>query len=267
MYSGLGRALPPTTGPWLPGTVYWPYGPEPWIDVMAGLGQDDDLVNPCGGMRWQTLSDGRIQLEDGSIPEFAPDSPTFENLRLTWENWAPEFRAAARAKGVKVPVGWLVAIANNETGFLAKSPETQARVLSGDGFGSIGIMQPLAMNARELGYDPDDRYDPYLNIEMGAKELTRGFERPNGQKGGFPVVAAMFNGGPGNGGCKMGNDIFNLKGYKGKYATMAIKGLNSAIAYLPLEEKSGLRTAAMGVGLMGVGLAVAVALWPRKRSA
>lgn len=266
MYGALGRVVFSHGEPWLPGTVYWPYGPEPWIHTMSGLGQEDDFVNPCGGMRWRTLSDGRIQLEDGLIPEFAPDSPTFENLRLTWENWAPEFRAAARAEGVKVPVGWLVAIANNETGFLAKNPELQSRIASSDGFGSIGIMQPLAMNARELGYDPDDRYDPYLNIEMGAKELTRGFERPNGQAGGFPVVAAMFNGGPGGGGCKMGNDVFNLKGHKGKYATMAIKGLNSAIAYLPLEAGVSRAAIGMGLGLMGIGVAAAYYLWPKKRA-
>lgn len=232
--------------------------------MYHGLGEISELVNPCGGMRWQTLSDGRIQLEGGSIPEFDPNSPTFENLRLTWQNWTDEFRAASKITGI--PIGWLVAIANNETGFLASNPERQRTEPSADGYGSIGIMQPLAMNARELGYHPDDRYDARLNIEMGAKELLRGSERPNGAAGGFPVVAAMFNGGPGNGGCRTGNDVFNLKGHRGKYATMAIKGLNSAIAYLPLEE-SFIKRAGIGLGLMGLGLGAVVVLWPRRAHA
>ncbi len=226
--------------------------------AVYGLGADDGFVNPCGGMRWRTLEDGRIELEDGTIPAFSPDSESFKNLALTWQNWEDEFREAAAVTGV--PEAWLLAIANNETGFLARTPDKQRTVLSSDGFGSIGIMQPLAQNAREFGYHPDDRYDAYLNIEMGGKELRRGAERPNGAAGGFPVVAAMFNGGPGSGGCKPGNDVFNLKGHQGRYATLAIRGLNSAIEHLPVDERVALAGAGPMLWTLALG-SVAFAGW------
>lgn len=184
-------------------------------------------VNPCGGLFWRTLADGRIEIQGGGTPEYPPDSAAFKNLALTWKNWAPEFQSAAKRFGV--PVGWLVSIANAETGFVAHNKDLQRTIPSSDGYGSIGIMQPLAMVAQMYGYNPAARSNPQTNIDIGARLLA---DNARKNPSGFPAVAAMYNSGKV---CKPGNDAFNLAGHQGKYATTAIRGLNTAIRYLPLS--------------------------------
>lgn len=217
-----------------------------------------EYTNPCGGVKWRTLSDGRIELEDGTTPAFGLTSAEAKQLLLTWQNWSSEFRGASERLGL--PVEWLVAIAAMETGGYAANKEKQRTIGSFDG--SIGIMQPLALVAHMFGYTSEDRYDAYKNIDMSSRLLRSNALTKNGAHG-FPVVAAMFNGGQGNGGCNTGNDKFNLKGTslrKTRYATDAIKYLNTAIE-AGWMATTGLPVAAIGIGLALAGIGAATALW------
>jgi len=223
--------------------------------TLGALGQDSfGWLNPCGGMRWRTNADGRIELEDGSVPEYAPGSVGYKQVEQTWNNFSGEFENAAY--DVDLPIEWLVGIATSETGFLSGNKEKQRTVESQDGYSSIGVMQPLPSVARIYGYSADDRFDAQKNIEIGAKVLQSNNLRTSG---GFPVVAAMYNGGQGRGGCNIGNDVFNLKGYRGAYVTGAIKNMNTAAGIVGAGGVSKLAIAA-GIGLVGVGVATAVML-------
>lgn len=221
-----------------------------------------EYTNPCGGVRWRTLSDGRIELEDGTVPSFGLTSAEAKQLLLTWQNWSSEFRGASERTGV--PVEWIVAVAAMETGGYAANKEKQRTISSFDG--SIGIMQPLAAVAHMFGYTSEDRYDAYKNIDMSTRLLRSNAQTKNGAHG-FPVVASMFNGGQANGGCNTGNDKFNLKGWvkpgspgTARYATDAIKYLNTAIE-AGWMATTGLPVAAIGIGLALAGIGAATALW------
>jgi hypothetical protein len=219
------------------------------------LGQESaGYINPCGGRKWRTLEDGRIEIEGQGVPMYELGSGSFENVRRTWENWKSEFRSSARR--LDVPLGWLVAIAAAETGFVSEDKELQARIVSADGYASVGIMQPLASVAIQHGYKATDRYDPQLNIDIGAKVLLANAKSKLGPAG-FPVIAAMYNAGHA---CNPGNDQFNLAGYKGKYASTAIRGLNTAITHLDLSAVSWPLILGVGLGIAGVAAAGAIAL-------
>lgn len=216
-------------------------------------------VNPCGGLPWRTLADGRIEVQGQGVPNWAPASSQRKYLVQTWTNWKPAFEAAAKKFGLQA--SWLVAIATMETGLWSGKPAQQATIASEDGYGSIGVMQPLVMVATMYGYQPAERADPAKNIDMGAHLLYDDWRTKNGQAGGFPVVAAMFNGGAGSGGCNPGNDVFNLKGYRGPgwptavYASNAIRYQNTARELgIGASAASGSLTYALaGAALVAVG--------------
>jgi len=181
-----------------------------------------DWTNACGGKRWRTLPNGAIEVEGEGVITWPTTSLRHSYLTRTWENWGQFFMHAAEK--FKVPAAWLVAIATQETGLWANNPQRQASIVSTDGFSSVGIMQPIPAAARMLGYTPDDRYNPKLNIEMGADYLARGADAQ-----GFPRLASKYNAGLWSK-CKPGNDRFNLPGHRGEYVDFAIRYLNSAIA-------------------------------------
>lgn len=204
---------------------------------LSDLGDDTAMigswVNPCGGVRWRELSDGRIEVEGHGVPNWPVGSAQRKYLTQTWLNWRAHFEAASRKHGL--PAHWLAAIATMETGLWSGNPAKQASITSEDGYGSVGVMQPLAMVATLYGYKPDDRYDPAKNIDMCTRLLVANLKTKNGQLGRFPVIAAMFNGGASGGGCNPGNDIYNLKGYRAPgwpsavYAGNSIRYNNAAV--------------------------------------
>ena len=181
--------------------------------------------NPCGGVRWLTLEDGTIEVEGQDVPVYAEGSADFESLRKTWENWTDEFRGAAEARGVLA--SWLVAIATQETGHVAGNPERQRTIESSDGHGSIGIMQPLASFARQQGYDPDDRYDPAKNIDMGAIGIAKRVALYGPE---LPLVSAAYNAGS----ARCSSAGTNSWGYvsTGNYIGRVVKFNNTAILSL-----------------------------------
>lgn len=199
------------------------------IMVVAASG----WVNPCGGTKWRTLSDGRVEIEGQGIPVWPEGSPQRRYLVQTFANWKTLFESVANK--YQLPVSWLVAIATMETGLWSGNAQKQATIGSFDG--SVGIMQPLIVVAQQYGYSSADRADPAKNIDMCSHLIADNARTVNGRAGGFPVVAAMFNGGQSRGGCNPGNDQFNLKGYHGPggswktaiYATDAIRHQNTAV--------------------------------------
>jgi len=223
------------------------------MDRIMVVAAGSDWVNPCGGVRWRTLANGSIEVEGQGVPIWAPGSPQFKYLNQTWLNWRAHFEAAARKYGI--PPSWLVAIATMETGLWSGNPKQQATIGSFDG--SIGIMQPLTIVSSIYGYSSADRADPAKNIDMGSHLIFDDSRTTNGKIGGFPVVAAMFNGGASKGGCNPGNDVFNLKGYRGPpgarwptavYASNAIRYQNAAVLTLRTDQQVASTSAGMLVG-------------------
>jgi len=208
-------------------------------------------VNPCGGKRWRTLPSGAIEVEGEGVPVYPPGSLEHKYLTQTWANWAPQFESSAARFGV--PVTWLLAAATQETGLWSNNPAKQASITSGDAYGSIGIMQPIPSTAVMLGYSAADRYDPQLNIDMGAKLMGKQLDA-----NGFPTVAAKYNSG---GTCRTGNDRFNLRGYKGQYVGNVLRYNNAAVALGIGGAKSTLAST-LGwslfgaVAVLGVGLVI-----------
>jgi soluble lytic murein transglycosylase-like protein len=226
---------------------------------MVEVPMTTDWVNPCGGTRWRTLDDGAIEVEGQGVPMYAADSSNTKYLSQTWANWKPHFQTTAKKFGL--PVSWLVAIATMETGMWSGNPQKQATILGGDGTGSLGIMQPLPSVSAMYGYQQSQVADPGNNIDVGGHVILAALKTANGQAGGFPVVAAMYNGGASRGGCNVGNDEFNLKGYGGRYVGPAIRYQNAAIRLLKVNAASGNLLMSFSLGLLATGGLAVGMLW------
>lgn len=220
-------------------------------------------VNPCGGKRWRNHVDGRIEVEGEGFPDWPDTAPQAKYLRQTWTNWAPQFRAAAKAYP-NVPIQWLLAIATQESGLWSGPPvgvpggETQRTIGSKDGFSSIGIMQPIPGTATMLGFKPDDRYDAGLNILMGAKLMSQNAAKESGSAG-LPALAALYNSGRL---CLAGRDEFGLRVHTGSnYAMQAIRWNNQAIRLGVGKSTTGgvgLALPVLAFGVAAVGVVVAL---------
>lgn len=186
-------------------------------------------TNPCGGAKWRALPDGRFEIEGMGILDCQPGSVCEKNVLQTYNNWKSAFQAVARRH--QLPVSWLVALASNETGFLSSKPDQQRTVASSDGYGSIGIMQPLPGEVTRLGFSLADRTDPEKNIEIGARILKEGLART---KGDFPAASVLYNAGhlcPTQSNLQKGNyhPSLNVAGYKGRYLPDAVRHNNTAV--------------------------------------
>lgn len=228
--------------------------------LLAMLAPQAGWVNPCGGALWRTLDDGSVEVDGHGRWKHEPGSAGYKTLETTYLNWAREFHDVARQ--YDVPVSWLVAIAANETGYLASRPDYQRTVSRTEpsGVTSVGIMQPLTVTAAALGFDPSQLGDAFTNISVGAAFMLNPKMAGKNLAYGFPAVAATYNAGHI---CNTGNDIFNTAGHKGAYVTNAIKFLNTAIINMDVDgySSSGAARMGMGLGLGIVGLGVAVAVY------
>lgn len=217
-------------------------------------------VNPCGGARWRTLDDGSVEVEGHGFWKHDPGSAGYKTVETTYLNWAQDFHDVSKKYGV--PVSWLVAIAANETGFLASRPDSQRTVSRTEpsGVTSVGIMQPLTVTASALGFDPSKLGDAFTNISVGAAVMVSPSMAGKNLQHGFPAIAATYNAGHV---CNTGNDVFNTAGHKGQYVTNAIKFLNTAVLGMDLDgyASSGASRMSMGLSLGIVGLGVAVAVY------
>lgn len=91
-------------------------------------------------------------------------------------------------------------------------------IVSKDGYGSVGILQLLPATAQGLGYSPQDRLDPWKNIDMYGKFMTKYHPQTQEQ------AARMWNGGPGG-----ANKPATLKYWQRVQQVMAQQGNNPNI--------------------------------------
>lgn len=192
---------------------------------MAVVAPSSAWVNPCGGLPWRTRSDGTIELQGIGVPSYAPTSSAAKYLTQTWRNWQTQFQSAAKTYGV--PVAWLLAIATQETGAWSANPDHQRTIISGDGYGSVGIMQPLPSTAVSMGFSTSDVYDPLKNISIGAKLISKDMARYPGA--GFPACAAAFNAGHACGASDAELQLAGFVGSSGAYPRSALTLLNTAL--------------------------------------
>jgi len=97
-----------------------------------------------------------------------------------------EIRAALDRAAAKVGLDprLLYALAWAESGFCP-------RAVSKDG--AIGLLQVMPKTARELGFNPKDLWDPYVNALAGGRYLKKQYLR----WGNLRLALAAYNAGPG----------------------------------------------------------------------
>lgn len=200
-------------------------------------------MNPCGGVDWRWLDDGRVEV-GGVVQATSPGDPFFEGLAASWESWRSEILAAAERWGL--PPEWILALMAVETGAWADDPERQASI--GSSAGAVGLMQIMPSTARYLGYDADDRYDPALNVLMGAKLFRELVDR----HGDAVAATAPYNSGRL---CCPGRNAFNLctDSVAGvPYPALFARNVNGALEHLdtaPSLAWVGVLGLAAGAGL------------------
>jgi hypothetical protein len=217
-----------------------------------------DWTNPCGGVTWRELPDGRIEVDGRGIPLYEPGSARYRLVEQTWDNWGRLFVRASRDHGV--PVSWLVAIASVETGPWSDDPSEQAEAVSYAG--ARGVMQIMPATASQiLDRDPDAMFNPAANIDAGAELIAITMRNV---RSGLPAICGVYNSGnvcckeppapSGTVGCKVGcQNQFRICTH-GDYPLAAIMYNNTALTYLDLSAGPQLATM-LGLGLLAVGAA------------
>lgn len=211
-----------------------------------------EWTNPCGGKRWRTLSDGRIEVEGEGVPSYPPGSPQYAYMTCCWQRWGGLIRGAAAKYGV--PVSWIVAIMSQETGlWCPKGGLTQEAIVSGDG--GYGLMQIQNSTAPSCGGTPRDMLEPARNIDCGAQVLQRQMKRYGRD---LPAVAAAYNAGSVR--CNVGRNVWSLHS-TGDYPGNVLRYSNAAI-------EAGFGGTSwrfyVGLGLVALGGATAYGIWSGK---
>src|SRR5690606_5092822 len=150
------------------------------------------VYNKCGGVRFRTLPDSRIEIENQGVPTYAPGSIEYSQLAQTWKNWGGLIRKYASKNGI--PPSYILAIATKETGLWSSDKNRQATM--GSSVGAQGIMQVMPCSVFERGRFKDivcgkDRTNPEQSIKMGATILADHLTFFNG----FPEAATVYNSG------------------------------------------------------------------------
>lgn len=148
--------------------------------------------NKCGGKRFRTLPDYRIEIEDQGVPTYPPGSIEYSQLERTWKNWGGLIRKYARKNGI--PPSYVLAIATKETGLWSADKKRQASM--GSPAGAQGIMQVMPCSVFTNGRFKDvvcgkDRTNPEQSIKMGATILADHLTFFQG----FPEAATVYNSG------------------------------------------------------------------------
>lgn len=219
---------------------------------MLGMG----WVNPCGGRRWQTLADGRIEIEGEGIPLYEPGSAQFAQMKQAWDNWSGYIRSAARRHDV--PVSWMIAIMTMETGPWADNPQEQATIVSPAG--AVGPMQVMPATGEMLGFRGTQLYEPRYNIQAGAGAMRYWMDRGASS---LPEVSSRYNSGRlcgARANCGITNE-WRLCAAS-NYPRKTILWNNAAIEHLGLGF-SLTTMLGVGLGVAGVGWAIAIATGAR----
>jgi soluble lytic murein transglycosylase-like protein len=214
-------------------------------------------ANKCGGKRWRTLRDGRIEVEGEGVPLVRPGTARFKQLERNWRNWSSLLSSAAAR--YKLPLSWLVALATVETGSWSDRPSVQASIRSPAG--AVGIMQIMPQ------YQPESAAqltDPRTNTNVAARivrDLVDGRTGPE-----LPHIASAYNAGAGSTSlgvrCAPSRNEWALMA-DANYPRQALELNNSAITYLKLGRVS-LASVATG-SILAAAVLGAVWWWRQRR--
>lgn len=212
-----------------------------------------EFRNPCGGRAWAVREDGVIEVE-GGVLLYEPGSLQYVQMQNCYENWGCIARSKSEAVGI--PTSWTLAIMTTETGLWAADPIAQAGKLSYTG--AIGLMQIEPATARQYGYQPEQMYDPALNIECGTRLLGR--LKSMGHD--LPASAAIYNSGKvcQSSGCTVAANEWSLCG-QNDYPGHVIRWNNTALTYFNLGLWPCVwKPIGLGLAVAGIGYAAAIAL-------
>lgn len=222
-----------------------------------------DWANPCNGLRWRTLANGKIEVEGKGTP--MPSAALAKYLDQSWVNFSPEILAASAKRGVSP--AWIVAIIATETGLWSGSRAKQSVVASSCCVGPMAIMIAPSPNYRTFGgyTSPSEMYEPAKNIDTGAAIMRSWMDKGYD----LPMITARYNSGglccpnspavasaPG----KRQQNAYNLcsAAISGtSYPEMAIMFNNYAVSR-GIKAAAGVSMLAVGVALAGIGVATAI---------
>jgi hypothetical protein len=237
--------------------------------MLIAIGQvDDEFVNPCGGVGWRTLSDGRIEIQGRGV--LYPDDTVRRYVEQSWLNFGPEILAAAERRDV--PPEWLLAIITVETGLWSSSRKKQSVIASDCCVGPMAIMVSPSPNYKTFGgySSAQEMFEPAKNIDTGAAIvrfwMDKGYD--------LPMITARYNSGglccptspdvPSKPGGRQSNPYHlcsaSIAGVS--YPELAIMCNNYAVLLLGGTAATGL----IAAGIVLAGLGVAAALWLVRRN-
>jgi hypothetical protein len=209
----------------------------------------DFVKNPCGGARWRQLPGGFIEIEGLGVPIVGPGDARFTNIERTWKNFGTELAHAAKLYGL--PVSWLLAFANQETGNLSGNAAKQEGAVSPDG--GYGLMQ---IQLGKGGPYPEAPADWLLNAAVSTKLSAQFIREKLVARYGWelPLLGAGYNAGSVR--CATGRNTFNLV-QTGEYSRNLVLYNNSALQHLdldpPFKWEEGLVWTLAGLTLVGAG--------------
>jgi hypothetical protein len=208
----------------------------------------DWISNSCGGARFRTLPDHRIEIEGMGVPVLDPSSALYRQLAQTWANWSGPIRRNARRTGI--PPSYLLAVATKETGLYSADKARQATI--GSPAGAVGVMQvmPCAIFQREPYKSlvcTRDRANPDDSFYIGATLLA---EKVRALRG-LPPAASSYNAGSLK--CATGqhaSNVFNWH-HEHDYSFLVTQLNNTAIERLRVNEPELLKLFIGSAALVG----------------
>lgn len=248
------------------------------------------VFNKCGGARFRTHPDFRVEVEGRGVETFAPGSPNYKLLAQTWKNWGHLIRkwskirtkecqdhrkclekgdtTSGKCKALKekmgkgscalVPPSNILAIMTQETGFLSDDKVKQAT--TGSPAGAMGLMQIMPCRIFSATHPVGkecravDREDPDGSVRIGSFMLQRHL----GSRGGLSAAASNYN--SGNLTCWNGKHVKNVFNWHHEqdYAHRVTKFNNTAIqmGVNNTSEMPWWMLALSGAALAGAGVYV-----------
>jgi hypothetical protein len=229
------------------------------------------VENKCGGARFQTLPDFRVEVEGHGFPILEPGTPRYKLLQQTWHNWGPLIRKWSKIRTNEclkqrkdptkpgcalLPPSNILAIMTQETGHL--SGDKAAQAAAGSPAGAEGLMQIMPCSVfnpnTELGklICGANRKAPNDSVMIGSKLLQTHL----GNRGGLPAAASNYN--SGNLTCYTGKheaNVFNWH-HEQNYAYKVTEYNNTAIA-MGVNNAVDIPLWALGLGSVALtGLAI-----------
>lgn len=191
--------------------------------------------NNCGGARFRTLPDYRIQVKDVGIPTVLPGTPLFKQLKQTWKNWNWRIRWVSMRTGV--PASYILAIATKETGKWSDDRERQASIKSPSGAQGIMQIMPCPVFQREPFKSlvcESDRSSPTDSLYIGARLLAS--KLSSKKIHGLPDAASSYN--KGDLLCHSGKHAWNVFGWEHEqnYSMVVTQLNNAAIEHLHVNR-------------------------------